>query len=81
MKVNPVMLQAYQDFNKKTFVIFEGFLLYSIAETAKANNLKPYNYIEYLLSEISHHMEDTGRSFLKDLLPWSPKIPDEIRIK
>ena len=28
-------------------------IIYSIAETAKANNLKPYEYFEYLLEEIS----------------------------
>ena len=56
-------------------------IIYSIAETAKANNLKPYNYFEYLLSEISQHMEDTDRSFLEDLLPWSPKLPEDIRKK
>ena len=27
-------------------------IIYSIAETAKANNLKPYDYFEYLLSKI-----------------------------
>ena len=26
------------------------------ADTAKANNLKPYDYFEYLLSEIPEHM-------------------------
>ena len=56
-------------------------IIYSIAETAKANNLKPYNYFEYLLSEISQHMEDTDRSFLEDLLPWSPKLPEGVRKK
>ncbi len=54
-------------------------IIYSIAETAKANNLKPYNYFEYLLTEIPKHMEDTDRSFLDDLLPWSPNLPKEIR--
>ena len=34
-------------------------IIYSIVETAKANNLKPYNYIQYLLDEIPKHMEDT----------------------
>ena len=29
-----------------------------IAETAKANNLKPYHYFEYLLTEIPKHMDD-----------------------
>ena len=50
-------------------------IIYSIAETAKANNLKPYDYFEYLLSEIPKHLDDTDRSFLDDLLPWSPKLP------
>ena len=51
-------------------------IIYSIAETAKANNLKPYEYFEYLLTQIPAHMDDTDRSFLEDLLPWSPKLPD-----
>lgn len=54
-------------------------IIYSIAETAKANNLKPYDYFEYLLTEIPNHMEETDRSFLKDLLPWSPNLPEHIR--
>lgn len=32
-------------------------IIYSIAETAKANNLKPYDYFVYLLEEIPKHME------------------------
>ena len=54
-------------------------MIYSIAETAKANNLKPYDYFEHLLDEIPKHMEDTDRSFLKELLPWSDKLPKHIR--
>jgi len=54
-------------------------IIYSIAETAKSNNLKPYEYFEYLLSEIPKHMDETDRSFLEDLLPWSPKLPENIR--
>ena len=33
-------------------------IIYSIAETAKANHLKPYEYFEYLLTEIPRHMEE-----------------------
>ena len=33
-------------------------IIYSIAETAKANQLKPYEYFEYLLTEIPKHMDD-----------------------
>ena len=50
-------------------------IIYSIAETAKANNLKPYDYFEYLLTEISKHMDDQDVSFCEDLLPWSDKLP------
>ena len=56
-------------------------ILYSIAETAKANNLKPYDYFEYLLSEIPNHMDDKGMSFLENLLPWSEQLPDHCRKK
>ena len=54
-------------------------IIYSIAETAKANNLKPYEYFEHLLTEIPKHMDDSDRSFLDDLLPWSEKLPDVVR--
>ena len=54
-------------------------IIYSIAETAKANNLKPYDYFEYLLTEIPKHLDDTDRSFLDDLLPWSPSLPANCR--
>ena len=54
-------------------------IIYSIAETAKANNLKPYDYFEYLLTELPKHQDDTDRSFLDDLLPWSPSLPANCR--
>ena len=54
-------------------------IIYSIAETAKANSLKPYDYFEYLLEEIPKHMKETNRSFLDQLLPWAPELPERIR--
>ena len=54
-------------------------IIYSIAETAKANNLKPYDYFVYRLEEIPKHMDEEDRSFLEDLLPWSQKLPEGIR--
>ena len=54
-------------------------IIYSIVETAKANNLKPYDYVQYLLEEIPKHMDDTNCSFLENLLPWSENLPAEIR--
>lgn len=54
-------------------------IIYSIVETAKANNLKPFDYVQYLLEEIPKHMNDNDCSFLEDLLPWSEKLPAGIR--
>jgi len=54
-------------------------IIYSIVETAKANNLKPFDYVQHLLEEISKHMNDKDCSFLEDLLPWSEKLPAGIR--
>lgn len=54
-------------------------IIYSIAETAKANNLKPYDYFEYLLTEIPKHLDDTDRTFLDALLPWAPNLPANCR--
>ena len=66
-------------YDKITYNVTSSAIIYSIAETAKANNLKPYEYFEYLLTQIPAHMDDTDRSFLEDLLPWSPKLPEYIR--
>lgn len=54
-------------------------IIYSVVETAKANNLKPFDYVQYLLEEIPKHMDDKDRSFLEGLLPWSEKLPERIR--
>ena len=59
--------------------VHSSAIIYSIAETAKANNLKPYDYFVYLLEEIPKHMEQKDRTFLEDLLPWSKKLPEVIR--
>ncbi len=54
-------------------------IIYSIAETAKANQLKQYDYFEYLLTEIPKHMGGRSRDFIEDLLPWSLKLLESIR--
>lgn len=56
-------------------------VVYSLVETAKANNLKIYEYLKYLLTEIPKHMDDTSLGFLEDLLPWSEKLPEECHKK
>lgn len=54
-------------------------IIYSIAETAKANNLKPFDYFEYLLTEIPKHTDDRNTDFLEELLPESKTLPEHIQ--
>lgn len=51
-------------------------MIYSIGETANANELNIYQYFKHLLTEILKHMDDTSLDFLDDLLPWSKQLPD-----
>lgn len=39
-------------------------IVYSIAETAKANNLKPYQYFEYLLTELPERISRKKRQYV-----------------
>lgn len=55
-------------------------MLYSIAETAKANNLKTYDYFTYLLTELMQYpRENVPEDVLTRLMPWSPELPDRCR--
>ncbi len=55
-------------------------VLYSLVETAKANQLKVFDYLEYTLAQLVQHSGDTSRDFLQDLLPWSKNIQERFRI-
>ena len=52
-------------------------MLYSIVETAKANGLNTYKYLELLLTELPQHLEDKNLKFLDGLLPWSARVQKE----
>lgn len=55
-------------------------ILYSIAETSKANGLKPFDYFKYLLDSILEHLDDSPSEYLDDLMPWSDRIPESCKI-
>jgi len=59
----------------------DSAMIYSIAETAKENSLKPYEYFRLLLEEIPKHMDDKGLEFLEDLLPWSEKVQETCKLE
>ena len=78
--------QAIRPFTvgRKNFVLIESSrganacaILYSLVETAKANNLNTFEYFNLLLTEIPKHMDDKNLRFLDDLLPWSPRVQSE----
>ena len=80
--------QAIRPFTvgRKNFVLINtdhgaraSAVLYSLVETAKANNLNPYKYFEMLLTVIPQHMEDKDRKFLDALLPWSPLVQEKCK--
>lgn len=57
-------------------------VIYSISETAKLNNLRPYYYFKHLLTELPKLVYENGNiddTHLDALLPWSKELPDECR--
>ena len=78
--------QAIRPFTigRKNFVLIDSSngakasaIIYSLVETAKANQLNVYQYFELLLTEIPKHMEDKNLNFLDDLLPWSSLVQEK----
>lgn len=55
-------------------------IIYSITETARANNLNVYYYIKHLLTELPQLIDKNGnieQSLLEPLMPWSKSLPAE----
>ena len=52
-------------------------IIYSIVETAKANNLRTYDYLELLLTEIPNHMDDKNFDYFENLIPWSDYVQEK----
>ena len=46
---------------------------YSIIESAKMNKLKPYDYIEYILTKMAGNK--LTENMLEEIMPWSKKLP------
>ena len=57
-------------------------IIYSISETAKLNNLRPYYYFKHLLTELPKLCDEKGNidsAKLEHLLPWAKDLPAECR--
>lgn len=55
--------------------------VYSLAETAKANGLNPYKYLNLLLGTIPKKTFQENEKLLDNLLPWNPKVQEVCKIK
>ena len=53
-------------------------VLYSIAETSRANGLKSYDYFRYLLTELPKYIHDLETDIPEHLYPWSEDFPKEL---
>jgi transposase len=51
-------------------------LVFSIIETAKANGLKPFEYLEFILEK----MPNTTMGAIDSLLPWGDAVPNSCRM-
>lgn len=54
--------------------------IYSIVETAKANNLVVERYLIYLFDNLSK-IDTSDSEALEELMPWSNTIPENMKIK
>ncbi|SFR90133.1 IS66 C-terminal element, partial [[Clostridium] aminophilum] len=57
-------------------------VVYSIVESAKANNLRPYYYLDYILEKLPEIVDEDGNTKcdeLEKLLPWADEIPARCR--
>ena len=45
--------------------------LFTLIETAKANDAHPYYYLKYLLETLPKHKVTKNKAFLDDCMPWS----------
>ena len=55
-------------------------IMYTIVETARANNANVYYYLRYILEQMPRHMEGSDTGFLEGMMPWSPEYKEYERI-
>ena len=60
---------------------FANGVLYTLVESARANDLDVYEYLKHLLTEMpnNHHLENP--SVIDQLLPWSEELPEQCHLK
>lgn len=66
-------------FSKSPKGAVSSAVVYSVIETAKANGLNPFYYLDYLFEKLPN-IDLEGMGELDKLLPWSSSIPEACKI-
>lgn len=73
--------------NRKSILFFASekgatgsYIITSIVQTAKANNLKVEEYLTYILKYLSLHINPDHEE-LENLMPWSEEMREKFEIK
>ena len=53
-------------------------IIYSLIETAKANNIEPYTYLNLILTNMQYIGRPFSNEDLESFMPWSKEIRDSI---
>ena len=56
-------------------------ILYTLAESARANTLGVYEYLKYLLTEMPNNAHLEHPEVIDQYLPWSKELPDACRLE
>ena len=48
-------------------------VIFTLIETAKANQADPYYYLKFLLEQMPQHLYDQSTEYMPDLMPWSQR--------
>ena len=60
---------------------FANGVLYTLVESARANDLDVYEYLKHLLTEMPNNHYQEEPSVIDRLLPWSEDLPEQCHLK
>lgn len=58
-----------------------GAIVYSLVESAKANGVEPFAYLQHVLVELPYLGKNQSHEELESFMPWAPYIQQEFGVK
>ena len=56
-------------------------IVYSLAESAKANGIEPFAYLQHVLVQLPYFGKSQSHEALESLMPWAPYIQQNFAMK